>query len=156
MWSFWDEMTEGQQVCLAGSEWDQRPLLEFPASLQRPQTRQWETWILDPYIPFCTSLECLGSLKEQGWLMHHTVIGVLGTQGSLVGSGTGCEWMEPCFYHGAPPGAGNHLLQMLALVRVLGRRCQVQVDAEPLWLCPKKHVGKGMGRFGTLGCVFLQ
>lgn len=76
---------------LAGSEWDQWPLLEFPGSLQKRQTRRWETWILDPYIPFCTSLECLGSLKEQGWLLNQTVIGVLRTQGSLVESGTGCE-----------------------------------------------------------------
>lgn len=62
--------------------------------------------------------------------MHQTVIGVLGTQGSLLGSRTGCELIEPYSYYCAPPGAGKHLLQMLALMRVLCRRYQVQVYAE--------------------------
>lgn len=59
--------------------------------------------------------------------MRQIVIGVLGTQGSLLGSGTGCELIEPCSYYCARPGARKHTLQVLALVRVFGRRYQVQV-----------------------------
>lgn len=55
--SLWDKMTEGLQVFLAGSEWDQLPLLGFPAALQKRQTRRGDAWSLDLYKPFFPMLK---------------------------------------------------------------------------------------------------
>ena len=65
--SLWDKMTEGLQVFLAGSEWDQLPLLGFPASLQKPQTRQGDAWSLDLYMPFSPMFRHLSPLPEHCW-----------------------------------------------------------------------------------------
>lgn len=54
----------------------------------------------------------------QGRLPQQTVVEVLGPPSSLVGSGTGGEWMQPCFYRGALPRPGTQLPQMLALALV--------------------------------------
>ena len=81
----------------------------------------------------CTSCGCLGSLHVQSWLPQQTVVEVLGPPSSLVGSGTGGEWMQPCFYRGALPRPGIQPPQMLALalVRVLGKRGPAHVYVEP-------------------------